>query len=305
MNYLVETHNLSKQYGQKQVVNNVNMHIKAGSIYGFVGPNGAGKSTILKMFLGLIEPTNGEIRIFDTKVSSENTEILKRIGSIIENPYFYENLTAYENLKMHCEYMGMYDYDRIAAVLEMVGICDHARKKVKHFSLGMKQRLGIARAIIIRPELLILDEPINALDPEGIKEMRTLFQRINQEWGTTIVISSHILSEVEQIADVIGILKKGKLLTEVSMQTIRANCSEFIELEVSDARKAAYLLEKELGIENIKVINTNQIRIFDFQHSNSEIVELLVRNEIALEKVIRNNQTLEDYFFQLIKEEEV
>ena len=210
MNYAIETHHLKKVYKDKIVVNDVNIHVKKGEIYGFVGPNGAGKSTLMKMLLNLVQANSGEIVIFGNKVIESDFEILKRIGSIIENPYFYEKLTARENLDLHCEYMGYHNKNHIKKVLECVGLLKDADKKISQYSLGMKQRLAIARAILTKPELLILDEPINALDPEGIREMRELFRKLNTDYGITIFISSHILSEVEQIADTIGVIQSGK-----------------------------------------------------------------------------------------------
>ena len=188
MNYIIETHQLKKIYKDKAVVNAVNIHVKKGEIYGFVGPNGAGKSTVMKMLLNLVKPNSGEIVMFGKKVAETDFEILKKIGTIIENPYFYENLTAKQNLDLHCEYMGYYNKEHISEVLECVGLSKQSNKKVSKYSLGMKQRLAIARAILTKPELLILDEPINALDPEGIREMRELFRKLNTDYGITIFL---------------------------------------------------------------------------------------------------------------------
>lgn len=196
MDYIIATSNLTKSYKEKVVVDKVNLHVKKGEIYGFVGPNGAGKSTIMKMLLNLVRPDSGEIYIFGEKMDDKNYECLKRIGCIIENPYFYEKMTGLQNLELHCDYMGYHNRRRIKDVLELVNLQNIEGKAVSQYSLGMKQRLAIARAILAKPELLILDEPINALDPEGIKEMRLLFGRLHQDYGATIFISSHILSEV-------------------------------------------------------------------------------------------------------------
>lgn len=203
MDYIMETVGLRKSYKGNVVVNDVNIHVPKGAIYGFVGPNGAGKSTVMKMILNLIQPEAGEVQLFGEKVTDQSYEVFKRVGSIIENPYFYEKMTARQNLELHCDYMGFPNKERIDEVLQMVDLQNVEGKQIRHYSLGMKQRLAIARAILAKPEFLILDEPINALDPEGIREMRNLFQRLNQEDGTTIFISSHILSEVDLIADTI------------------------------------------------------------------------------------------------------
>ena len=186
MDYIMETVGLRKSYKGNVVVNNVNIHVPKGAIYGFVGPNGAGKSTVMKMILNLIQPEAGEVQLFGEKVTDQSYEVFKRVGSIIENPYFYEKMTARQNLELHCDYMG-FPNKRIDEVLQMVDLQNVEGKQIRHYSLGMKQRLAIARAILARPEFLILDEPINALDPEGIREMRTLFQKLNREDGTTIL----------------------------------------------------------------------------------------------------------------------
>ena len=201
MSYILRTYNLTKAFDTKEVVSNVNMSIKKGEIYVFLGPNGAGKTTVMKIITNLIKPTAGDIEIFGEKLTNTSYEILKRIGTIIEYPVFYEKLTGRENLELHCEYMGFHNKKVIDETLKLVNLGRIEGKKVKNFSLGMKQRLGIARAIITKPELLILDEPFNGLDPIGIKEQRELFKMLCEEYGITILISSHILSEIEQIAD--------------------------------------------------------------------------------------------------------
>jgi len=196
MNYLLRTTNLVKKFNDKEVVSNVNMNIKKGEIYGFLGPNGAGKTTIMKMIVNLIKPSSGEIEIFGERLTNGDYDTLKRIGSIIEYPVFYEKLTGRENLELHCEYMGYYDKSAIDRVLDLLNLKGIDNKAVSDFSLGMKQRLGIARAIITKAEFLILDEPINGLDPIGIVEIRNLLKMLSSEYGITILISSHILAEI-------------------------------------------------------------------------------------------------------------
>lgn len=301
MEYIMETRNLVKSYKDKTVVDAVNIHVKKGEIYGFVGPNGAGKSTVMKMLLELIRPDSGEVYIFGEKIGSTSYECLKRIGSIIESPYFYEKITGRKNLELHCEYMGFHNKERIDEVLQMVDLQDIEGKTVSHYSMGMKQRLAIARAIITKPEFLILDEPINALDPEGIREMRTLFRRLNQEYGITIFISSHILSEVEQIADTIGIIRNGKLLKEISMFDIRKLQTDYIELEVDDLGRTGYLLEQELGITDFKVITDTKIEIYDLKKSVRELSAALVQNGIGITGIGIKQNSLEDYFFHIIE----
>lgn len=301
MEYIMETHDLCKSYKGRTVVNVVNIHVKKGEIYGFVGPNGAGKSTVMKMILNLIQPDGGEVRLFGEKVTDHSYESFKRVGSIIENPYFYDKMTARQNLELHCEYMGFPNKNRIDEVLQMVDLQNVEGKQICHYSLGMKQRLAIARAILARPEFLILDEPINALDPEGIREMRNLFRRLNQEAGTTIFISSHILSEVDLIADRIGIIQHGKLLTELSIEEIHKHQTEYISLQVDDVARAATVLER-MGITNFTVLDKAFLRIYGTDIAGKDLSKALVENGVGLESLGRKQDTLEDYFFQLTEE---
>lgn len=301
MDYIMETVGLRKSYKGNVVVNDVNIHVPKGAIYGFVGPNGAGKSTVMKMILNLIQPEAGEVQLFGEKVIDQSYEVFKRVGSIIENPYFYEKMTARQNLELHCDYMGFPNKERIDEVLQMVDLQNVEGKQIRHYSLGMKQRLAIARAILARPEFLILDEPINALDPEGIREMRTLFQRLNREDGTTIFISSHILSEVDLIADTIGIIQHGKLLTELPIEEIHKRQTEYISLQVDDVTHAAALLEK-MGITNFSVVDKEFIRIYGSDISDKALSKAFIENGIGLESLGRKHDTLEDYFFQLTEE---
>ena len=301
MDYIMETFGLKKSYKGNVVVDNVNLHIPKGATYGFVGPNGAGKRTIMKMTLNLIHPDAGEVHLFGEKVTDSSYEIFKRVGSIIENPYFYDRMTARQNLELHCEYMGYPDRKRIDEVLDIVDLQNAGKKQISHYSLGMKQRLAIARAILAKPEFLILDEPVNALDPEGIREMRSLFRRLNQEEGTTIFISSHILSEVDLIADTIGIIRHGKLLAELPMEEIHRHQTEYISLQVDDVPHTAALLE-EMRIQNISVLDQKTIRIYGTDISCKELGKILIEHGIGIESLGRKQDTLEDYFFQLTEE---
>lgn len=302
MEYLMETKNLVKCYKNKTVVDAVNLHVKKGEIYGFVGPNGAGKSTVMKMLLNLTPPDSGEVYLFGEKIETTSYESLKRIGSIIESPYFYEKITGYENLELHCEYMGFHNKERIEEALRAVDLRHIEGKTVSHYSMGMKQRLAIARAILTRPELLILDEPINALDPEGIREMRMLFRRLNQEYGITVFISSHILSEIEQIADTIGILQNGRLLREISISDIRRLQTDYIELEVDDINRAGCLLDRKLRLTNFKVVTDTKIELYDLSKSVQELSASLVQNGIGIISIGMRQHSLEDYFFHIIEE---
>ena len=299
MSYILKTYGLTKTFDKNDAVSGVNMNVKSGEIYGFLGPNGAGKTTAMRLISNLIKPTAGEIEIFGEKIDSSCYEMFKRMGIIIEYPVFYETLTGEENLSLHCKYMGFYKKGAVDEALKMVNLTGISGKKVKNFSLGMKQRLGIARAIITMPELLILDEPINGLDPSGIKEMRELFEMLSKEYGSTILISTHILSEIEQIADRVGVINKGVLIKETSMNEIREENKSFIELGIENCNKAAYILENNLGIRNYKVMNTNTIRIYDDLERKNEISKSLILNDVNIISITSKNNTLEEYFLKL------
>jgi ABC-2 type transport system ATP-binding protein len=300
MSYIIKTNQLTKSYKGKDVVTNVNMKVKKGEIYGFLGPNGAGKTTIMKMLTNLVKPTSGEIEIFGEKLTNTSYEVLKRLGSIIEYPVFYDRLTARENLELHCEYMGYYDKKAIDQALDLVKLTNIEDKPVKDFSLGMKQRLGIARAIITKPELLILDEPINGMDPVGIKELRNLFQMLCREYGMTLLISSHILGEIEQIADTIGVISDGKLIKEVPMSEIQEQNTEYLELAVQDMNKALYVLEEVLKFTNFKVVEEGRFRIYETGISQAEVSKTLILNGVMIEELSKKNHSLEDYFLTII-----
>ncbi|MES1046149.1 ABC transporter ATP-binding protein [Heyndrickxia oleronia] len=300
MSYLLKTNHLSKVFHGKEIISDVNLHVKQGEIYGFIGPNGAGKTTIMKIITNLIKPTSGEIEMFGEKLTDTSYEILKRLGTIIEYPIFYEKLTAVENLELHCEYMGYHNKKAIVDALELVGLKNINNKPVKEFSLGMKQRLGIARAISTKPELLILDEPINGLDPIGIKELRDLFKMLSKEYGMTIFVSSHILGEMEQMVDTIGVINHGKLLEEISLDSINGRHTEYIEVVVDNSNLASFILEEKVGIKNFKVLNHGLIRIYDSNVTQKEISKSLVLNDISVESINKKSHSLEEYFLKLI-----
>lgn len=305
MTYILKTNQLTKSFKGKEVVSEVNMHVRKGEIYGFLGPNGAGKTTIMKMLTNLIKPTSGEIEIFGEKLTNTSFEVLKRMGTIIEYPIFYEQLTARGNLSLHCEYMGYYDNEAITQALELVKLHNIEGKKVKDFSLGMKQRLGIARAISTKPELLVLDEPINGLDPIGIKELRDLFKILCKDYGITLLISSHILAEMEQMSDTIGIIQNGKLIKEVSMKSINGKQTEYIEVQVQNIKKALYILEQNLGIKNFRVIGEEMIRIYETTLTQQEISKAFVMNDVGIESINKKNSSLEEYFLSSMNSEEI
>lgn len=303
MEYVLKTSNLSKTFKDKAAVEDVSINVKKGEIYGLLGPNGAGKTTMMRLITNIIKPTAGEIEIFGEKLTNNSYEVLKRMGAIIEYPVFYDKLNARENLELHLEYMGYYDKSAVDKAFKLVELENTRDKKVKDFSLGMKQRLGIARAISTRPELLILDEPINGLDPVGIKKVRELFKMLSREYGMIILISSHILGEMEKIADTVGIIDNGRLSREVPVESIRKANTEYVEITTTDLRKASYILSNDLNISNFKVMDDNSLRIYDLSIPQNEISKALILKEVNIESILRKKSSLEDYFIKTLKED--
>jgi len=299
--YVIETNNLSKIYSKNRVVDSVNMHVEKGKIYGLLGKNGAGKTTTMCMLLNLTYPSSGDIYLFGKNAKSSSNDIYSKIGSIIETPGFYENLTAYENLKIIAKIRGDYDSFHINAVLKMVNLENARSKKYRDFSLGMKQRLGIAAAIMHSPELLILDEPINGLDPFGIKEIRTLLKRLSHEFGITILISSHILSEIENIADVIGFMDKGILIEEISKDDLYNRLNKYVEFEVSDIDLAANIFEQlELKQNKDFTVSGNAICLYTHLELRDKFNALFVNAGIDVRKVNLCEENLEEFFTRFI-----
>lgn len=298
MTVIIQTNNLTKQFAQNIVIQSVTMTIRKGEIYGFLGPNGSGKTTIMKMLLNLLKPTEGEIFIQGHQVQPTSYDYLQHIGKLIEYPILYEEQSAQKNLELHCMYMDGQGLKNIPEVLALVGLSDVGKKEVKSYSLGMKQRLAIAKAIVTKPDILILDEPINGLDPIGIKEMRELLLQLKQQ-GMTILISSHIIAEIESIADTIGILKDGRLIEEVSMKTLREKTSTSLELIVSDVNQARQLIESTLSL-SLHILD-GKLYIEQFSGKPSTIVRLLVQHYIDVEKVETHHESLEQYFVNRIE----
>ncbi|MGG3890772.1 ATP-binding cassette domain-containing protein [Metabacillus fastidiosus] len=300
MEPIVQINELNKEFKGNKIISNVNMTVNKGEIYGFLGPNGAGKTTIMKMILNLVKPTSGEIIVLNEIISPTSYQYLKKVGSIIEYPVFYDRLTAKENLNLHCQYIGFPHKGLIEEALEIVGLKDVEDKKIHEFSLGMKQRLGIARAIVTRPEILILDEPINGLDPIGIKDMRKLLLLLKEKYEMTILISSHIVSEIESVADTIGIINDGKLLKEVRMEEIRKENTEYIEIDIDHIGKAVRVLKDQLAVKKYEIENDHIIRIFDQNISQSQINKELIINEVTVNRIEKKQHNLEEYFVNLI-----
>lgn len=299
MTYVVQTNKLTKTIGEKNLVTNVSMHVKKGEIYGFLGPNGAGKTTVMKLLTNLWKPTEGSIELFGEKLTSTSYEVLKRMGGMIEFPTFYEHLSGRENLALHCEYMGYYNTGSIENAMELLGLNNTGKKSVREYSLGMKQRLGLARAVLCKPELLILDEPTNGLDPAGIKQIRDLLRMLCTEYGITIIVSSHILSEIESIADTIGVISRGVLVQEIAMQEITERSLAYIELNVVDTRKASYVLSDKIGLDNFKIVEDRIIRIYDGNISAQELSKTLALHDVEMTAIGTKSESLEEYFLKL------
>ena len=293
---IIETENLTKKYGNQSSVSNLNIHVRQGRIYGLLGRNGAGKTTTMKMLLGLTTPTSGKIKIFGKNIRENEKEILPRIGSLIESPGFYPNLTATENLKIFADLRGLKDSKYIKGALELVNLPYRDKKLFSQYSLGMKQRLAIALAIMHNPELLILDEPINGLDPIGIAEVRSFIKELCDERGKTILISSHILSEISLLADDVGIIDHGKLLEEESLEELEAKNTKFIHFLVSDARQAAQIILTEFNNKNMQVVDGNNLYLYDTTLPTDVINRLLFERGINIYQVHLCEDTLEDYF---------
>ncbi|MFJ5565492.1 ABC transporter ATP-binding protein [Lysinibacillus xylanilyticus] len=296
MEYIVQTENLSKNFGKEQAVSNINLKIRKGEIYGFLGPNGAGKTTTIRMLLGLMKPSSGTIKIFQKDLKKERINILAKVGSLVENPSYYPHLTAYENLEALRKILGV-SKSRIDEVLEIVRLKDAADKKVKGFSLGMKQRLGIAASLLHNPELLILDEPTNGLDPSGIIEIRNLIKRLPEEHGMTIIISSHLLSEIDQMATQVGIVTKGKMIFQDSIEAMRRFAQPKVVIKVSDSEKGW----RSLVANGIKAEHKDDLILFDecSDEKVAHIVQILVQEGISVYRVEEERRSLEEIFLQM------
>ena len=297
MEYVLQTDSLTKIYGHTKVVNAVNMHVEKGSIYGFIGKNGAGKTTFMRMAAGLASPSAGSMTLFGSK-NLEKQRI--RIGTLIENPGLYPGMTAAENLETVRRSLGIPDQNRIRELLQVTGLSDTGKKKTKHFSMGMKQRLGIAIALLRNPDFLIQDEPINGLDPAGIIEVRDLLLRLNHEKQITILISSHILGELSKIATHYGIIRNGSFIQEFDANELEQRCRRCLKLSVDRPEQAAGILERTLHIHNYDVPQPDMLRIFENLENSAEINRTLVENGVSLRESYLAGQDLEGYFMELL-----
>lgn len=299
---VMQTTGLTKRYRDLTALDHADMTVYKKDIYGLIGRNGAGKTTIMKVITGLTESSGGEFRLFGKSGSDADSE-KKRIGCLIENPAFFGSMTAYQNLKYYALQKGITDEKQIDKALDLVDLTGVKNKKFRKFSLGMKQRLGIALAVMDNPDLVILDEPINGLDPIGISELRETFRKMSSERGVTFIISSHILSELYMVANRFLFIDKGKILKEITKEELDLECMRCHVVKTDDTKNAAVIIEKDLGITNYKVIDSGEIRIYDENIRPDEINKLLVRNNVNVSGIYETGISLEDYFKSLVGEE--
>ena len=294
---LLQTKALTKQYGHQKAVDNVDIHIKKGAIYGFIGRNGAGKTTCMRMIGGLAKPTSGEISMFGYS-GKDLSKVRSRVGCLIEAPGVYPNMTAKENIEMKCRLFGISKKGYAEGILDKVGLLNVGKKKTKHFSLGMKQRLGIGLALVGEPDLLVLDEPINGLDPQGIAEIRDTIQRLQKEKNMTICISSHILEELSKIATDYGIIHNGSLLQEITREELIRRCSERIELTLDHPKQAIPVMDS-MGFTNYQVTDKEHIHIFERLNESAALNMELAKSGIPVKGISITSEELETYFLNL------
>lgn len=297
MEYLLSTDGLTKRFKRQTAVDHVSLHVKRGAIYGFIGRNGAGKTTFLKMISGLSTPTSGEISLFGYS-GVERKKVLSRIGVLIEAPGLYPDMSAYDNLKLKCICVGINKNGYIESILKTVGLDTVGQKKVKNFSVGMKQRLGIGMALVGEPDLLALDEPINGLDPQGIAEVRDTILRLNHERNITIIISSHILEELSKIATNYGIIHEGRLIKELTSEELAEECSKRIEIKLDHPELALPVLDR-LGFTKYRTVDQNTIQIFERLDESGAINMELAKQNIIVQSITVAGENIEDYFLNL------
>ncbi|MCD7892813.1 MAG: ATP-binding cassette domain-containing protein [Erysipelotrichaceae bacterium] len=298
---ILKTTNLTKKYKDFIALNNVSVQINKGDIYGLIGRNGAGKTTLMKVITTLSDRTSGEIELFENS-DKDLTQTKRRIGCLIENPAFFPNLSAYDNLKYYAIQKGIVDDTQITDALSLVELTDIKKRKFKNFSLGMKQRLGIAFALLDNPDFIILDEPINGLDPIGISHLRETFKKLNEEKGITILISSHILSELYLLANKFCFIEKGKVIKELSKEELGLECSKCIFIKTPDITKVCTILEQDLQTTKYIVINKEEIRLYDYLDNSSIVNKTLVTHNIEVKELKETGISLEDYFKNLVEE---
>ncbi len=300
-NVIIETNQVTKKYGDLLALDHVNIHVKKGSIYGLVGDNGAGKSTLLKLMTGHIYPTNGKVQLFGKSIEKDLEASRSHIGCMIEQPGFYPNMTVEQMLEYYRIQKGVPNKEKVNEMLKLTGIEEKRKSKCKNLSLGQKQRLGLAIAMIGEPQILLLDEPINGLDPSGIIEIRNLLHRLNEEKNITILLSSHILTELQQLATDYGFLCHGKLIEEITARDLNEKCSDCLEISLSDIEKYAALYDKTFSDQNYKVMNNNTIRIYKPKFEPEIYSKLATDHDIYITGLVKIKTSLEDYYMDLMK----
>jgi ABC-2 type transport system ATP-binding protein len=287
---------LSKRYKDRWAVDHLDLRVEQGDIYGFIGQNGAGKSTTLKLLCGLARPTQGEALIFGKPV--RDSVARRRVGALIEQPGLFPDLSGRENLRLCATLLGLDSPERqVEEILKTVGLAPKEKKPVRHYSMGMKQRLGVALALLGGPDLLLLDEPINGLDPEGIREMRELLLRLNRERGLTILVSSHILGELSKIATRYGIIQEGRLMEQITAAELEQKCTDYLHLKADQPQKAAALLERELHLTRWEMRPEGELRIYEAVDARA-VGQLLTQAGVAVEEMGLHRQDLESYFLE-------
>ncbi len=296
MEYAVRTEQLQKAYKNQKVLDHVCMHVEKGAIYGLIGRNGAGKTTLMKMITGMAYPTAGDIYLFgeNTKTDQKNQ---MRLGNLIENPGLYPGMTAFENMRLQAVAMGVYRKETVYDLLDLVGLGDVGGKKVKNFSMGMKQRLGIGIALIGSPDMLILDEPINGLDPQGIIEIRELLMKLNRTKNMTVIISSHILDELSRVATKYGIINSGELMMELTEEELREKCAEKVEIITTDVAHAEVVLES-MGIRDFRVVDSRTIEAYSCVDRSAEINTKMVMEGVLIQSIQIKSDTLQEFFLK-------
>lgn len=297
---ILQAQALTKEYKHTVALDHIDLQIEKGKIYGFIGQNGAGKTTFLRLITGLAFPTSGTLSLWEKSGRTELQEQRKRIGCMIETPALFPTMTAYQNMEVQRIQRGIPDKEIIRKTLEMVGLNDTGRKIVRNFSLGMRQRLGIAIALLNTPEFLILDEPINGLDPAGIVEIRNLLKSLNKEYGMTILVSSHILEELYQTASDFILIDNGKIIEEISEHELNEKCKRHIAIKTADVQKAMLVLEEQLHTDNFKLMPDNTIRLYDYLNNVEQVAATLSNAHILVTGLSITGDTLEDYFLSKV-----
>jgi len=298
--FILRTNNLTKQYKKFKANDDVSISIPKGAIYGLIGQNGAGKSTLIRLINGLAFPSSGKIELFRKRNKRDLVEARKKMGSMIERPALFPNMSAYDNLEAHRLLKGIPGKEVVSKLLEVVGLENTGKKKAKNFSLGMKQRLGLAIALLGDPEILILDEPLNGLDPLGVVEIRELLKKLNQQYGITILISSHVLGELQLVATHYGIIHQGKLIEEITAEALEEKCQSYLILKVDNTNLAVTVLENKLKTTAFEVMADGVIKLFNYVEKSGEVSGVLFSEGVVVQEVSKQGESLEDYFINKI-----